>query len=211
VRAVSPTRSLRADRVRPRSERLLARLGWAGTAFAGAVVGHVLAYLVAFVTPHSRQAALDETGHSYWNLAVAAAIAVGAWSAAVLVVRHFRRGNREELPNEGLARSALRLAVLQVALFACLEVSERLAAGAPLRGLLGHDLLPLGLVFQVLVALGLALILRVLATVAEIVARTLLELPRLRPIRAWPLPTLRLQPAPLLLSGGLGSRGPPSA
>jgi hypothetical protein len=175
------------------------------------VVGHVLTYLVAFVTPHSRQAALDETGHSYWNLAVAIAIAVGAWSAAVLVVRHLRRDNREERHHERLLRSALRLAVLQVTLFACLEVSERLAAGAPLRGLLAHDLLPLSLVFQVLVALGLALILRALATVVEIVARTLLELPRLRPIRVWPLPTPGMQPIPVLLSGGWGSRGPPSA
>ena len=197
--------------VRPRTERLVERIGWAGAALAGAVVGHALTYLVAFMTPHSRQAALDETGHSYWTLAVATAIAVGVWSAAILVVRHFRRSDGEERPNTGLLRSALRLAVLQVALFACLEVSERLATGAPLRGLLGHDLLPLGLVFQVLVALGLALILRALATVVEIIARTVLELPRLRPIRLWPLPTPALQPIPLLLSGGWGLRGPPSA
>ena len=210
MRAVSPAPSLRTDRVRPRSERLLARLGWAGTAFAGAVVGHVLTYMVAFVTPHSRQAALDETGHSYWNLAVAAAIAVGAWSAAVLVVRHFRRCDREELPNEGVFRSVLRLATLQVALFAFLEVGERLASGAPLRGLLGHDLLPLGLVFQVLVALGLALILRAMVTVVEVIARTLLEPPRPRPLRVWALPSPVVQPSPFLLSGGWGSRGPPS-
>jgi hypothetical protein len=173
-------------------------------------VGHVLTYLVAFVTPHSRQAALEETGHSYWNLAVAAAIAVGAWSAAVLVVRHFRRSDREELSNEGVFRSVLRLATLQVALFAFLEVGERLASGAPLRGLLGHDLLPLGLVFQVLVALGLALILRAMATVVEVIARTLLEPLRPRPLRVWALPSPVVQPSPLLLSGGWGSRGPPS-
>jgi hypothetical protein len=201
----------RVNSFRPRAGRFLERIGWAGEALAGAVVGHILTYLVAFVTPHSRQAALDETGHSYWNLAVATAIAVGVWSAAVLVVRHFRRSNREERPPEGFFRSTLRLAVLQVGLFACLEVGERLAAGAPLRGLLGHDLLPLGLVFQVLVALGLALILRALATVVEIVARTRLELPRPRPIRAWPLPTPGVEPIPVLLSGGWGSRGPPSA
>jgi hypothetical protein len=199
----------RVHGVRSRTGRLVERLGWAGAALAGAVVGHILTYLVAFVTPHSRQAALDETGHSYWNLAVAIAIAVGVWSAGVLVLGRFRRTRREERSECGLFHSAGRLAVLQVTLFVCLEVGERLAAGAPLRGLIGHDLLPLGLVFQVLVALGLALILRALATVVEIVARAL-QAPRPRPLRAWSLPTPALQPSPLLLSGGWGSRGPPS-
>ena len=196
--------------IRSRTGRLVERLGWAGAALAGAVVGHILTYLVAFVTPHSRQAALDESGHSYWNLAVATAIAVGVWSAAVLVLRHFRQRGREQVPNRGLLRSACRLAILQVTLFVCLEVGERLAAGAPLRGLIGHDLLPLGLVFQVLVALGLALMLRALATVVEIVGRAL-EVRRPRPLRAWSLPTPALQPSPLLLSGGWGTRGPPSS
>lgn len=195
--------------LRSRTGRLVDRMGWAGAALAGAVVGHILTYLVAFVTPHSRQAALDESGHSYWNLAVATAIAVGVWSAAVLILRHFRQRGLEEVPDRGLFRSACRLAILQVTLFVCLEVGERLAAGAPLRGLIGHDLLPLGLVFQVLVALGLALMLRALATVVEIVARAL-EVLRPRPLRAWSLPTPALQPSPLLLSGGWGSRGPPS-
>jgi hypothetical protein len=195
--------------IRSRTGRLLERLGWAGTALAGAVVGHILTYLVAFATPHSRQAALDEAGHSYWNLAVATAIAVGVWSAGVLVLGRLRRTRRYERSEGGLFHSAGRLALLQVTLFICLEVGERLAAGAPLRGLIGHDLLPLGLVFQVLVALGLALMLRALATVVEIVARAL-EAPRLHPLRAWPLPTPAVQPSPLLLSGGWGSRGPPS-
>jgi len=209
----APSRNRRTESTQSRGGRLVERLGWAGAALAGAVVGHVLTYLVAFVTPHSRQAALDETGHSYWNFAVATAIAIGAWSAIVLVVRHLRRNarrDRSRRATEGLIRTALRLAVLQVTLFACLEVGERLAAGAPIRGLLGHDLLPLGLVFQVLVALGLALILRALATAVEVVARALSEPPRLRPLSSWPLPRPALQPSPLLLSGGWGARGPPS-
>lgn len=207
-----PSRDRSIQSTQSRTGRLVERLGWAGAALAGAVVGHVLTYLVAFVTPHSRQAALDETGHSYWNFAVATAIALGAWSAIVLVIRHMRRRarhDRRDHPAEGLFRTAIRLAVLQVTLFACLEVGERLAAGAPLRGLLGHDLLPLGLVFQVLVALGLALILRALATAVEVVARALLESPRLRPLISWPIPGPALQPSPLLLSGGWGARGPP--
>ena len=201
----------RVDRVRSRPGRLVDRLGWAGAALAGAVVGHILTYLVAFVTPHSRQAALAESGHSYWNLAVATAIAVGVWSAAVLVLRHLRQRSPDELADRGLLHSACRLAILQVTLFVCLELGERLAAGAPLRGLIGHDLLPLGLVFQVLVALGLALMLRALATVVQIVARTLLEPPRPRSLRSWALPTPALQPSPLLLLEGSGPRGPPSS
>lgn len=206
----SPFSRSRVPGLRSRTRRLVDRMGWAGSALAGAVVGHFLTYLVAFVTPHSRQAALDESGHSYWSLAIATAVAVGVWSAAVLVLRRFRDGDREPLPDRGLVRSARRLAILQVTLFVCLEVGERLAAGAPLRGLIGHDLLPLGLVLQVLVALGLALMLRALATVVEIVARAL-EAPRPRPLRAWPLPTPALQPSPLLLAGGWGTRGPPSS
>jgi hypothetical protein len=194
---------------RSRTGRLIERMGWAGAAFAGAIVGHALTYMVAFVTPHSRQAALDEAGHSYWNLAVATAIAVGVWSAIVLVVRHFRSRNGSGDNGHGLFRTVLRLAGLQVSLFACLEIGERLASGAPLRGLLGHDLIPLGLIFQVLVALGLALILRALAAAVEVVTRVLLGPPTRRPVRAWPIPSLVLQPSPVLLSGGWGSRGPP--
>lgn len=211
MRPLSQDRSTQSTQ--SRTGRLVEHLGWAGAALAGAVVGHALTYLVAFVTPHSRQAALDETGHSYWNFAVATAIAIGAWSAIVLIVRHLRRTARHDRGDhaeEGLLRTAMRLAVLQVTLFACLEVGERLAAGAPLRGLLGHDLVPLGLVFQVLVALGLALILRALATAVEVVARALLEPPRIRALSSWPLPGAALQPSLLLLSGGWGARGPPS-
>jgi hypothetical protein len=200
----------RSSHIRSRTGRLVERIGWAGAAFAGAIVGHVLTYLVAFVTPHSRQAALDEAGHSYWNLAMATAIAVGVWAAIILVIRRFRSGGRSQQQNGGLIRTALRLAVLQVSLFACLEVGERLASGAPLEGLLGHDLIPLGVVFQVLVALGLALIIRALATAAEIVARAVREPPRARPRASWPLPSPTLRPIPLHLSGGWGSRGPPS-
>lgn len=196
--------------VRSRTGKVVERIGWAGAAFAGAIVGHALTYLVAFVTPHSRQAALEEAGHSYWNLAVATAIAVGAWSAIVLVVRRIRPRDRTKNA-QGLLPTTLRLAGLQVSLFACFEIGERLASGAPLRGLLGHDLIPLGLVFQVLVALGLALFLRALAAAAQIVAWTLLETPRARPPASWSLPSTTLQPIPLLLSGGWGSRGPPSA
>lgn len=199
-----------AHRVKTRAGRLFERLGWAGTALAGAVVGHVLTYFAAFVSPSMRQAVLDETGHFYWSFAVVAAVALGFLSIGILVVRPFRQSTGKPGTSiEGIFRSASRLSFLQVAVFACFEVGERLVSGAPLDALLGGALLPLALVIQPLVALGLALLLRWLAKAAEIVARARRNLPASRSVLAWPLPATAPRPSILPLSGAWGLRGPP--
>lgn len=211
-RGVSGLPNSHAHRVRTRTGQLFDRLGWAGTALAGAVVGHALTYLAAFVSPSARLAVLDQTGHFYWSFAIAAAVALGIWSAITFVVRHLRKGEgKPGTPIEGILRSASRLSVLQVALFACFEVGERLVSGAPLSGLLGDGIFPLALVIQPLVALGLALLLRGLAKAAEIVARAFRSLPALRSLRVRPLPAAPPGPIPVPLSGAWGLRGPPSA
>jgi hypothetical protein len=201
---------LRRHSVRLGTQRLLERTGWAGAAVAGAVLGHLLTYVVAFVNAATRHSVLEETGHSYWSFASAAAVLLGVSSAALVVVR--RLGSPEDGGGEKtLLRSASRLAAVQLLLFACIEIAERLVDGAPVRGLLNHGLVPLGLAIQILVAFGLALLLRGLASAAELLARQLLSSPTPRLLQVWPLPIPPPRPRLLLLSGAWGLRGPPGA
>ncbi len=201
---------LHRRRVGQGTQRLLERMGWAGTAVAGAVVGHLLTYLVALVNAATRHSVLEQTGHSYWRFAVPTAALLGVWSVAVLIVRHVR-GPQRGVTEDGLLRSASRLAGVQLLLFGCVEVAERLLSAAPLAGLLNHGLIPLGLAIQILVAFGLALLIRGLASTAEFIARQLKRPPTVRSLRAGPLPTAPPRPGLPLLSGAWGLRGPPAS
>ena len=53
------------------------RLPLTGVAVAGAVVGHMVAYLLAVPEPTVRVALLGATGHAYWTQAIAAAACSG--------------------------------------------------------------------------------------------------------------------------------------
>jgi hypothetical protein len=187
------------------------RLPLTGVAVAGAVVGHMVAYLLAVPSPTVRVALLGATGHAYWTAAIAAATVLGLASLAATLRRRFRSGllASRPPPAERLGRVAAQLAGFQVAIYLVQETLERLEAGIPAHALLDGRLLVTGVVVQTAIALVLAVLLTVVGRVAEAVGRAL----RPRPRRAEPtgLPVVDLVVAwpSRLLAAGLGSRAPP--
>jgi hypothetical protein len=157
--------------------RVRHRLPLAGAAVAGAAVAHTLIYLVQVPDTSARAAVLAATGHGYWSVAVAAAIVFGLVAAGAVVARHFRRGGGSDAPPhlpDRVDQLALRLALLQSAIFVVQEGVERLAAGAALGDLAAApELLLTGFAVQVLVALGVAAVLAGLGRAAEAVGRAL--------------------------------------
>ena len=65
----------------------------------------------------------------------------------------------------------LHLRVLQVTLFAALEVGERAAAGVPVSSILSQRVFLLGIAFQLLIAPVLALLVRLLGAAARAAGR----------------------------------------
>jgi hypothetical protein len=191
------------------------RLPLAAAAVAGAAFGHTLLYLVAVPDTQARAAVLAGTGHGYWSVAVAAAIVLGLLSLATTAGRQLLTGlgRRQPLPDPGdLGALARRLVLLQAGIFVVQEVVERLAAGAPLSGLVAqHGVLLNGVLVQVLVALGVAAVLHLLGRAAEAVGRALRR-PPARPSRRvavpWPALPARASRRP---GPAAAIRGPPLA
>src|SRR5919201_4769903 len=63
------------------------RLPFALAAVAGAVLGHALTYLVTVPNADARAEVLAGTGHGYWPLAVATAVALSLLSAGTTITR----------------------------------------------------------------------------------------------------------------------------
>jgi hypothetical protein len=191
--------------------RVADRLPLTGVAVAGAVLGHMVAYVLAVPSPTVRVALLGATGHAYWTAAIAAASVLGLASLAATLRRRFRAGllaSRPQ-PSDRLGRVAGQLAGFQLAIYLVQETLERLEAGIPAHALLDGRLLVTGVVVQTAIALVLAVLLTVVGRVAEAAGRAL----RPRPRRAEPtgLPVVDLVVAwpSRLLATGLGSRAPP--
>ena len=194
-----------------RWRRLAHRLPLTSVAVAGAVVGHMLAYLLAVPEPSARVALLGATGHAYWTAAIAAASVLGLASVATTVLRQFRAGllrNRPP-PGQSVGRLAAQLAVFQLAIYLVQEVLERLEAGVPLQALLDGHLLTVGVVVQVGIAVGLAVLLAAAGRVAEAAGRALRRSPpRPGPVGVRVVDLVAVWPS-RLLAAGLGSRAPP--
>jgi hypothetical protein len=191
--------------------RVAHRLPLTGVAVAGAVVGHMVAYVLAVPSPMVRVALLGATGHAYWTAAIAAAVVLGLASLAATLGRRFRAGllASHPQPAERLGRVAGQLAGFQIAIYLVQESLERLEAGIPAHALLDSRLLVTGVVVQSAIALALAVLLVTAGRVAEAAGRALRSPPRRvkptgRPVAdqvvAWPS---------RLLAAGLGSRAPP--
>jgi hypothetical protein len=187
------------------------RLPLTGVAVAGAVVGHMVAYVLAVPSPTVRVALLGATGHAYWTAAIAAASVLGLASLATTMARRFRAGllASHPQPTERLSRLAAQLAGFQVAIYLVQEALERLEAGIPPSALLDGRLLVTGVVVQTAIALVLAVLLTLAGRAAEAVGRALRRPdrhpgrtapPLLDQVAAWPS---------RLLAAGLGSRAPP--
>jgi hypothetical protein len=187
------------------SDRGLAVAGMAGV---GILLAHWLAYLVAVPNAALRAAVLTHTGHAYWGVAVKGASAF----ALVAVAAMMARIAGWSLPGDGLrfGRLALRLSVLQVGLFAAMELAERIAAHVPVTTDLGMTF-ALGIGLQLVVALAGALLLVWLERVAVLLVRAIRS--ATPPLRRPPLflgaPAVAFPPA-VLAFGAAGLRGPPA-
>jgi hypothetical protein len=194
-----------------RWRRVASRLPLTGAAVAGAVLGHMLAYLLAVPEPSARMALLGTTGHAYWTAAIAAASVLGLASVASTLWRRFQAGLGPTPPEAGqsVGRLAAQLAGFQIAIYLVQETLERLEAGIAPQALLNRRLLVTGVLVQTAIALVLAVLLTLAGRAAEAVGRALRRpdrqlartgLPLLDLVAAWPS---------RLLAAGLGSRAPP--
>jgi len=186
-----------------------------GTAAAGLVLGHALAYLIAIPDPHQRVFALQRTGHAYLPALDQAVLMLVVAGMAAVVVRAFAHtGDRADRPDrpERFGRLARVLVVAQTCAFAAQEVLERLVSGAPVGGLAHDHILVTGIAVQIVVAIVAAGILWLFARTATrlaavVAART--RLPRVRVVFALPV-TARRPHAPLFATAG-SVRAPPSS
>jgi len=180
-----------------------------GTAAAGLVLGHALAYLIAIPDPHQRAFALQRTGHAYIPALDQAVLMLLVAGMAAVVVRAFARaGDR----TEGFGQLATILVVAQTCAFAAQEVLERLISRAPLGGLAHDHILVTGIAVQIVVAIVAASILWLFARTATRLATVVAaraSLPRVRVVFALPV-TARRPHAPLFATAG-SVRAPPSS
>lgn len=137
-----------------RERRALRGLPLAGMAGAGVLVGHWLAYMVALPNDHLRAEVLTGAGHAYWPVAIKAGVTLVIAGLGALTLR-LAAGDPEEDqgPTRLFLSLAWRLGVAQLLAFTVLEISERLAVGAPIADLWQHHLIILGLAAQLAVAL----------------------------------------------------------
>jgi hypothetical protein len=191
--------------------RVAPRLPLTGVAVAGALVGHMVAYVLAVPSPTVRVALLGATGHAYWTAAIAAASVLGLASLATTLRRRVRAGLLASRPQpaERLGRVAAQLAGFQVAIYLVQETLERLEVGIPAHTLLDGRLLVTGVVVQMAIAVVLAVLLTVVGRVAEAVGRALRPRPRRVEPTGLPVVDLLVGWPSRLLAAGLGSRAPP--
>jgi hypothetical protein len=194
-----------------RWRRIAHRLPLTGVAVAGAVVGHMVAYVLAVPEPTVRVALLGATGHAYWTQAIAAASVLGLASLAATLGRRFRAGRLSGPPQPGerLGRLAGQLAGFQVAIYLVQEALERLEAGIPVQALLDLRLLGIGVAVQGAIALALAVLLAAAGRVAEAAGRALRPRPRRAGPAGRPVADLVAAWPSRLLAAGRGSRAPP--
>ena len=195
---------MRTPAAAPRRTRLSVVL----LAVAGMVAGHVLAYRLASADPAVRGDLLAESGHRYWSWVVVAALVSAVSGLVDFAVCRWRSARVGSPPSRlWFSPLARRLVGLQVAGFLVLEGAERTFTGHSPASLL-DPAIAVGVVVQVLVALGMSLALLM-------VSRTVERLRSSRPVTGGV--TLRLRrPHPLFVkppaapgAGGATMRGPP--
>jgi hypothetical protein len=190
--------------------RTLRGLPLVAVASGGVVLGHWLSYLLGLPSAHLRAEVLRATGHGYWQSGVEMAVALVVVALAAIAVRQFRAASAVGLPAvDGPGRVALRLAGIQVLGFSTLEMGERIAAGAPVSGMLQHHLFVLGLLVQVAVAAAVAVILFLFCRAVGVIARALAA-PRFpRPVKRFIVFARVAAPRTARPAGAAGARAPP--
>lgn|GEM_PF-2577842 len=181
-------------------------------AVTGTVIGHSVAYLVAAPHGHERASLLRQTGHAYWHAAVVAAVVGAAWFGVDHLRSAFRAGRVRQPATPGRTWAGLtrELVVLQLLLFAGMEVVERAWAGSPLTGLLAHHIFFIGAAAQLLVAPLLAFAFWLAGLGARAVGQALAGA-RFLPAPAAILAARPVDPfVPRLAMAAVGIRGPPA-
>jgi hypothetical protein len=189
------------------------RLPLTGVAVAGAVVVHMVAYVLAVPQPTVRVALLGATGHAYWTGAIAAASVLGLASLAATLARRFRAGLAagRPPPREHPGWLAAQLAAFQIAIYLTQELLERLEVGIPLHALVDRRLLLTGVAVQCAIALAVAVLLTMAGRVAEAAGRALRPAPGRTEPAAPPVVEQRTTWPSRLLAAGRGSRAPPAS
>ena len=125
------------------------RRGWAfGVAGGGVLLGHWITYSLVAPGAAERTTLLASTGHAYLGAAYQVGLALTLVAFAALFLGQVIR----PLGAPSSSGLTLRLAGFQAAAFMAMEISERLASGAPIGELFHGLLLPIGLVVQLCVA-----------------------------------------------------------
>jgi hypothetical protein len=133
----------------------------AGTAWAGLVLGHLLAYALAYPAEAVRRSHLAGTGHGWLDVVTLSLLAVVPAVLALTAIRSLTAGSR--------GTTWVRLAGFQVPAFLLIEVAER---GASFDRAFADPAVLLGLAVQILVAAMAALLLRGFSrAVAAVAAR----------------------------------------
>ena len=171
-----------------------------GTAAAGVVVAHELAYRFTLPDAHHRAEVLDATGHGYWHWLIALTL-----GAAVAGLCRIARGRE---PEPLLTRTVLRLCLIQVAAFLVLESSERMLTGSHGGSLLREPAVQLGLVLQVAAAVIGAVALKLFTRVVALLRTTSRSLSEGR-VLAIPLPAARVLVRTRPAAVPAAPRGPP--
>ena len=179
-----------------------------GTAAAGLVLGHALAYVIAIPDPHQRAFALQRTGHAYLPALDQAVLMLLVAGMAAVVVRAFAHTGAR---TERFGRLATVLIAVQTCAFAAQEVLERLVSHAPLGGLAHDHILITGVAVQVVVAIVAAGILWLFARTATRLAAVIATRTRLPRVRVtFALPVTARRPHVPLFATAHSVRAPPS-
>jgi uncharacterized protein YbjT (DUF2867 family) len=177
-------------------------IGWA---MVGVLGGHVATYALLFPDAHEHDAALAASGHSWLDLLGPLVLAGAAVAILAGLLSRWSHGGPRSVRFSALA-------VMQVALFAGLEVSERLASGLTLVGL-PHELAGHGLAAILIVGTLIQIIMAWLGTRASLVVRKVAA--RLRSgaehgVPASPIVLIDLPSIPRLRAASIDAiRGPP--
>jgi hypothetical protein len=139
-------------------------------AVGGVLAGHWLTYRLVAPSGHARASLLEGSGHGYLGYANDLALVLALTAMAGIFLGRLTHRGGAELGRRPLS---IRLVSFQVAVFAAMEILERLTAGSSLTELLHHGVLPLGVGIQALVALGVALLIRALLRAADAAAALL--------------------------------------
>lgn len=195
--------------------RLLREARWwlGGLAASGVVASHWLAYRLAVPDPHLRHEVLADTGHGYWQYAVAVVLGLLVASLAGFACQKVwhpgaSSGTTRRSPYYGVAA---RLIALQAAGLLILESAERAVTGSEALGVFTEAPVIIGLAVQVLVALAAALLLVFFARAVEFVhnlVRVARKREEPRPIQIPVSPSV-LPPRLRVATGGGTLRGPP--